>query len=90
MEKARQQYKNKLYMINLYLKRVSERIGLAIPMTTYVARHSWASIARSKNIPVSVISEGMGHDSEATTQIYLASLECSVIDKANSLILKDL
>lgn len=90
IEKARQQYKNKLYMINLYLKRVAHRIGLAMPMTTYVARHSWASIAKSKNIPVSVISEGMGHDSEATTQIYLASLECSVIDKANSLILKDL
>ena len=81
IEKARQQYKNKLYMINLYLKRVAHRIGLAMPMTTYVARHSWASIAKSK---------GMGHDSEATTQIYLASLECSVIDKANSLILKDL
>ena len=61
-----------------------------MPMTTYVARHSWASIAKSKNIPISVISEGMGHDSEATTQIYLASLEGSVIDKANSLILKDL
>lgn len=90
IEKARRQYKNKLYMINFYLKRVAHRIGLAMPMTTYVARHSWASIAKSKNIPISVISEGMGHDSEATTQIYLASLEGSVIDKANSLILKDL
>ena len=56
----------------------------------YVARHSWASIAHSKNIPLSVISEGMGHDSETTTQIYLASLNTSVIDRANNLILKDL
>ena len=84
------QYKNCLYAVNLNLKRVAARIGLSIPLTTYVARHSWASIARNKNIPLAVISEAMGHDSELTTQIYLASLECSVIDKANTLILKDL
>jgi len=56
----------------------------------YTARHSWASIAKSKNIPISVISEGMGHDSEMTTQIYLASLDTVAIDKANSMILKSL
>ena len=89
-EKARQQYKNKLYMVNTHLKQGGELIDLPIPLSTYVARHSWASIAKNKNIPVSVISEGMGHGSETTTQIYLASLECSIIDKANSLILKDL
>lgn len=56
----------------------------------YISRHAWASIARSKNIPVSTISEAMGHDSETTTRIYLASLDTSVVDKANSLILKSL
>lgn len=56
----------------------------------YISRHAWASIAKSKNIPLAVISEGMGHDSEETTRIYLASLDTSVVDKANSLILKDL
>jgi integrase len=56
----------------------------------YVARHSWASIAKSKNIPLSIISEGMGHDSETTTQIYLASLDTTIIDRANYLILNDL
>ena len=56
----------------------------------YKARHSWASAAKGKNIPISVISEGMGHDSEATTQIYLASLDNSVVDKANAQILKGL
>ena len=89
-KKVRKQYKNSLYAVNLNLKRVAARIGLSIPLTTYVARHSWASIARNKNIPLAVISEAMGHDSELTTQIYLASLECSVSDKANTLILKDL
>lgn len=56
----------------------------------YIARHSWASAAKGKNIPISVISEGMGHDSEATTQIYLASLDNSVVDKANASILSGL
>ena len=56
----------------------------------YIARHGWASVAKSKNIPLSVISEGMGHDSEETTRIYLTSLDTSVVDRANSLILKDL
>lgn len=56
----------------------------------YKARHSWASIAKSKNIPLSIISEGMGHDSETTTQIYLASLDTTIIDRANYLILNDL
>ena len=56
----------------------------------YIARHGWASVAKSKNIPLSVISEGMGHDSEETTRIYLASLDTCVVDRANSLILKGL
>lgn len=56
----------------------------------YISRHSWASIAKSKNIPIATISEAMGHDSENTTRIYLASLDTTVVDKANSLILKSL
>lgn len=83
-------YRNIGYNINHSLKKVAEMVGINIPLTMYVARHSWASIAKAKGIPLSVISEGMGHDSEATTQIYLASLDTSVVDKANSLILKSL
>ena len=86
----RSQYKNALYRTNKNLKEVAKLAGISIPLTLYVARHSWASIAKSKNIPISVISEGMGHDSEMTTQIYLASLDNSVVDKANTQILRDL
>ena len=53
----------------------------------YIARHAWASIAKSKNISTSIISEAMGHDSENTTRIYLASLDTSMVDKANNLII---
>lgn len=83
-------YRNIGYNINHNLKNIAKMVGVQIPLTLYVARHSWASAAKAKGIPLSVISEGMGHDSEATTQIYLASLDTSVVDKANSLILKSL
>ena len=83
-------YRNVGYNINHNLKTIAKKVGITIPLTLYVARHSWASVAKAKGIPLSVISEGMGHDSEATTQIYLASLDTSVVDKANSLILKSL
>lgn len=86
----RKQYENALHLVNHKLKQVAEMAGLSVPLTMYVSRHSWASIAKYKNIPLSVISEGMGHDSETTTQIYLAALDSSVIDEANRLILKDL
>lgn len=80
-------YRNVGYNINLRLKAIAEILSINMPLTMYVARHSWASAAKAKGIPVSVISEGMGHDSESTTQIYLASLDTSVVDSANSIIL---
>lgn len=86
----RKQYRNAIFRVNTALKEVARLADLQIPLTMYCARHGWASVAKSKNIPLSVISEGMGHDSEKTTRIYLASLDTSVVDRANSLILKSL
>ncbi len=80
-------YQNEMAKINIQLKRLASILSLHLPLTMYVARHSWASVAKSRNVPISVISEGMGHDSEATTQIYLASLDTAVVDKANHMIL---
>lgn len=80
-------YRNVGYNINYNLKRVAAMVGITVPLTMYVARHSWASAARELNIPISVISEGMGHDNEATTRIYLASIDTRVVDYANQLIL---
>lgn len=84
----RKQYDNALHLVNYWLKDLSGMLKLQRPLTMYVARHSWASVAKVRNVPLSVISEGMGHDSEKTTQIYLASLEASVVDKANKMILE--
>ena len=83
----RKQYDNALHLVNCRLKKLSEILKLQRPLTMYVARHSWASTAKSQNVPLSIISEGMGHESESTTQIYLASLETSEVDKANEMIL---
>ncbi len=87
---ARKQYIYASHNINRSLKAIGRRLGLPLPLTMYVSRHAWASIAKSKNVPVSVISEGLGHDSETTTRIYLASLDSQAIDRANNMILKSL
>ena len=79
-EDERLQYRNSLTLVNRKLKILSVFVRSPHPL----------SMAKSKNIPLSIISEGMGHDSETTTQIYLASLDTTIIDRANYLILNDL
>lgn len=86
----RMAYRNAAYRINRSLKRIAPMIGWGASLTLYCARHSWASIAQTKKIPISVISAGMGHNSEATTRIYLASIDHSEVDRANNIILKAL
>jgi len=86
----RRQYLNKILFVNRKLKQIARLAKISTPLTMYVSRHSWASIAKSKNVPLSVISEGMGHDNEETTRIYLASIQTNQIDEANSRILKEL
>ncbi len=86
----RKQYLNKILFVNRKLKQIAKLAKISTLLTMYVSRHSWASIAKSKNVPLSVISEGMGHDNEETTRIYLAAIQTNQIDDANSRILKDL
>ena len=82
-EKTYARYQVALNYYNRQLKQLGRMLHLDSGLTSYVARHSWATAARNHNIPVSVISAAMGHQSEKTTQIYLAMLEDSVIDSAN-------
>lgn len=83
----RASYKSACFRINRNLKKIGQMIGSSTPLTMYAARHSWASLAKSHGVPIGVISEAMGHDNESTTRIYLASLETSVVDKANERII---
>ena len=77
------QYTLALGRHNRMLRRLGEMVGTETPLTSYSARHSWATLARDTAIPLSVISTGMGHTSERTTRIYLASLDNSLVDRAN-------
>ena len=74
--------------VNRALKKIGEMIGLQMPLTTYVARHTWASIARDMNISIAIISQGMGHTSLKTTQVYLNSIDTSRINEANKMIIQ--
>lgn len=86
----RAQYLNAMLRVNRNLKKIGMLAGIPTPLTMYVARHSWATAAKEKNISVGIISEAMGHDSENTTQIYLASIQTDKIDDANRDILNGL
>lgn len=77
-----QQYRYALSRYNALLDMLGEMLG-GLKLTSYVSRHSWASAAHQEHVPLSVISQSMGHDSEKTTEIYLKSLECNVINKTN-------
>lgn len=90
IRKSRLQYKNESRKVNTQLKKLGETLNLPIKLTMYVARHSWATAAHKKNVPISVISQGLGHDSEKTTMVYLASIDTSEVDKANDLVLGSL
>ena len=81
-------YRKVEHNTNYNLKNIGKMIGLKIPLTTYVARHTWASVALHMNIPVATISEGMGHNSYKTTQIYLESIDVATINEANKKIIQ--
>lgn len=81
-------YRRVEHNTNYNLKKIGQMIGLKMPLTTYVARHTWASIALRLNIPIATISEGMGHNSYKTTQIYLQSLDVATVNQANEKILR--
>jgi len=86
----RRQYETALRRVNKSLKVIAEMVKLPVTLTTYVTRHAWATIAKSKNVPVNIISDALGHDSVTTTQIYLASIDSSTIDRANELVVNGL
>ena len=86
--KERNQYRSKQYIVNKSLREITSDIRLERKLTMYVARHSWASIAEQQGLPVNLISQGLGHASEKTTQIYLKTIRLEQIDQANTDIIK--
>ena len=90
LEREGLNYDSALRLYNMRLDKISKIIRLDSPLTSYIARHSWATLAKKKGVPTSIISEGMGHNNEKTTQIYLSSLDKSIIDTMNSKLLADI
>lgn len=88
-ENERRQYENALRYANLNLKKVAQLAGVDSNITTYTPRHTWASIAKMRQVKIQTISDALGHENESTTQIYLASLDNSHIDRANELVIKN-
>lgn len=71
-----------LHRINGYLKQIGNDLGYLQPLTTYVMRHSWASMMLEAGAEIGVISQSMGHTSLHTTEIYLGQLSRTKMDKA--------
>lgn len=76
-----------LKIVNKNLKLIGTQACIEEKLTTYVARHTYATVLKKSGVPTAIISEALGHESEKTTQIYLDSFENSIIDEASKLII---
>lgn len=79
-----------LHRVNSYLKEIGDELGLPYPLTTYVMRHSWASLMLEAGSEIGIISQSLGHMSLQTTEIYLGQLSKSKMDKASEDMLDNL
>lgn len=89
-EEAYRQYRLALRDYNSRLRVLSTFLDADVSLSSYVSRHTWATLAYHQQMPVSIISQAMGHDSERTTQIYLKSFDGGVIDRANRSLLEQI
>ena len=80
------QYRLALGRINRHLKKIAVVADIEVPLTTYTARHTWATLARDYGAPISVISAGLGHTSEEMTRVYLKDFDVSMLNQVNSIV----
>ena len=74
-ERAYREYQSALRKFNYCLKGLAKALHLKSPVTSYTLRHSWATAAKYRGVPIEMISESLGHKSIKTTQIYLKGFE---------------
>lgn len=79
----RRQYESALRLYNKHLYQLSIRLGLEVRLTSYVARHTWATLAYNEDIPVAKISAGLSHASEEITHTYLRSFSTEQLAVVN-------
>ena len=85
-EKGRKRYEQYRKTVNGHLKKLAKHAEIDENLTTYYARHSWATIGKRNNLPITLISEALGHADTKTTETYLASFDDEVLDTANEMI----
>ena len=77
------QYRLALRRINRHLKKIASELNINVRLTTYTARHTWATLARESGAPISIISAGLGHTSEEMTQVYLKEFDQETLAQVN-------
>lgn len=85
---ARKEYSTVVHRQNRQLKELSACLDLKTNLTTYVARHSWATIAVQNNVGISLVSQALGHHSEAVTRTYIDSFGANKLTAANAIVIE--
>ena len=70
------------YQINRELHRLADELGIKEDVTTYVARHSFATVLKKSGVNIGIISQALGHQDIKTTQIYLSKFDDEQVDSA--------
>ena len=79
-------YRLALGRVNRYLKKITFRLNINVRLTTYTARHTWATLARESGAPISIISAGLGHTSEEMTRVYLKEFDQETLAQVNRIV----
>ena len=83
-------YLRRLRQYNYSLRRLSEMLGSQFHLSSYVVRHSWASIAYQHHFDIGLIGRALGHTKQSTTLLYIKSLETSDLGTANHTLMEEL
>lgn len=87
-KEAFKEYQGKLRELNLHLSKLPELCGVeGVKVSSYTARHTWATLAKYCQVPEEIISEGLGHSSLEVTRTYLKSFGGDELEKANRIII---
>lgn len=87
-KEAFEEYQRKLRELNLQLSKLPSLCGVeGVKVSSYTARHTWATLAKYCQVPEEVISEGLGHSSLEVTRTYLKSFGGDELEKANRIII---
>ena len=89
VEKQYTESRDELRRYNRSLKEIGQLCKIEANLTSYVARHSFASIANNKKVPLTVISQALGHDNPKTTEVYLSAFNDDTMDEYNEMIIGD-